>query len=248
MSQKMSYWVVVVAFLIASCTRQDFPVAPQIDNNVGETINNPNQDVLLGADSSQSRGLQATAALATYGDPLKWPTSIRDFVFPTAFGQAWTITCGYGCGLHVNYGNYPAAGYYAVDLVRKYQQTIWSCVTAPARGVVIFADWMSGYGWTVIMDHDYGHTGQGYRSIVAHLETDPRQYIRVGDDLRAGTVLGYCGDSGGKYVPHIHFSVWKNFRSVPLTGISGYNSIVVGGIYYSGCWPVQPPRGTCTCP
>jgi hypothetical protein len=35
---------------------------------------------------------------------------------------------------------------------------------------------------------------------------------------------------------------------VPLTGISGYSSIVLKGTYYSYCWPVQPPRGTCTCP
>lgn len=209
-------------------------------------------DIVADSTSDDRDAMQATAA-AGPRDPLKWPTSVWDFSWPTAYGQAWKITCGYGCYKHTSW-TYPGAAYYSVDLVRTYGTTEGSCVTAPARGVVIFSGWMSGYGYCVIMDHDWGHTGKGYRSIVAHLKTDPRQYVNVGNDLRAGTILGYAGKTGTATGAHIHFSVWewngnlKKHVPVPLTGISGYSSIVVGYSYYSYCWPVQPPRGTCACP
>lgn len=182
----------------------------------------------------------------TLADPLKWPTCMPDFTFPTAYGQAWKITCGYGCYKH-KYTRYPSAGFYSVDLVRVYAETRGSCVTACARGIVVYADkTMAGYGWCVIIDHDYGHTGAGYKSIVAHLQSDPRDFVKVGDDVRAGTILGYCGSSGTES-DHIHFGIWRNNTSVPLNGISGYDILDQGGIYYSHSWPVQPPQGFCVC-
>lgn len=182
--------------------------------------------------------------------PLTWPTSMSHFKFPFSgvynnyhAGEIWEITCGYGCGYHRNTW-YPAAGYYSIDLVRDDgYPSRGSWVLAPARGKVVFAGQMSGYGWCVVMDHDDGHTGQGYKSIAAHLNFDPTRYVRVGDDLMQGTVLGQCGSSGGGWPAHIHFSVWKHNRSVPLNGISGGPSLVVGGRYCSGNSLVPPPRG-----
>lgn len=174
-----------------------------------------------------------------------WPLRLADFKFPYRYGEAWKITCGYGCYKHVN-TSYPYAGLYSVDLVRVNKQTSGSCVLAPARGVVVFAGKMTGYGWCVVMDHDYGHTGHGYKSIVAHLQSDPTQFVRVGDDLLAGTILGYAGASGTS-IPHIHFSVWRHNTTVPINDISGYRDLYSGGVYYSQNWSVQPPRGYCVC-
>lgn len=241
--------VVFVLLGVAGCDRTTNSVdsVPTVSADDG-TIHDPPSDdsVDVVSDSSTEKRGSVSAVAAGPRDPLKWPTSMWDFSWPTAYGQAWKITCGYGCYKH-KYTYYPSAGYYSVDLVRTYGTTEGSCVTACARGVVVFSGWMTGYGWCVVMDHDYGHTGQGYKSIVAHLMTDPRQYVNVGNDLRAGTILGYCGNTGTE-IPHIHFGVWKNNRSVPLNGISGYQDLYVGSSYYSYCWPVQPPRGTCHCP
>ena len=174
-----------------------------------------------------------------------WPRRLLDFKFPNRYGEAWKITCGYGCYKH-QYTHYPHAGRYSVDLVRVYKATTGSCVLAPARGIVIFAGKLSGYGWCVIMDHDAGHTGLAYKSISAHFDSDPNQFVHVGDDLLAGTVLGYAGSSGTSS-PHIHFSVWKDNVSVPLNDISGYHDLYQYGVYYSYNWPIQPPRGQPAC-
>ncbi|MFH1366545.1 MAG: M23 family metallopeptidase [Patescibacteria group bacterium] len=212
------------------------PVGP------GSVTENPSQ-------KDNQDGLQKAMV---YKDPMKWPTSISDFQWPFGAydyvrgicGVPWRLCCGYGCYLHKN-TYYPGAGKYAVDFVRTTSSwTANSWVLSPARGVVVFSGWMTGYGNCVVIDHDYGHTGRGYKSIVAHLKEDPRRYVNVGNDLKAGTFLGYCWNSGGNYDYHIHFSIWQNNVSVPLAGISGDYSIYQGGIYYSGNIAVRPPANS----
>lgn len=206
------------------------PVGP---TNVGD---NPS--------GSNKPGEQPQAVSAK--DPMKWPTSVSDFQWPFSSndyihwicGASWKITCGYNCSSYHSGNNK-----YAVDLVR-YDHHSWtrgSPVLAPARGVVDFAGWSGCYGWCVILNHDYGHTGLNIKSIVAHLDSDPRRWVNVGNDLRAGTFLGYCGGTGCVTGPHIHFCIWKNGVSQPLSGISGYSNIYEGGVYYSLNTYVRPP-------
>jgi len=183
-------------------------------------------------------------------NPAQWPLFICDFKFPFLgphddfyHGQIWRVSCGYGCGLH-HHTTYPNAATHSIDLMRDDgtpSEDSW--VLATARGVVIYSGGMNGYGWCVVMDHDHGHTGGGYKSIVAHLKSNPTQYVRVGEDLAQGTVLGKCGSSGGHWPAHIHFSIWQNNQSTPIDGISGDAHIVEGGRYCSGNSLVVPPHG-----
>jgi len=228
--------------LIQGCSESENPVESVVtvvpDNNSGDDT-----DVLSSDDGKDGIPSMALSSAT-------WPTSMSHFKFPFRgvynnyhAGEIWKITCGYGCGLHKNTW-YLSAAYHSIDLVRDDGgSTYGSYVLAPARGKVIYSGWKSGYGWCVIMDHDAGRTSQGYKSIVAHLAYNPYTHVRSGDDLLQGTVLGKCGSSGGNWVAHIHFSVWKYGRSVPLNGISGGPSLVVGGRYYSGNSLVPPPRG-----
>lgn len=187
--------------------------------------------------------------LQTSGSPSDWPTSISDFKFPFAGiynnfwnGEVWRITCGYGCNLHKNTW-YPSAAWHSVDLVRDDGGvTRGSWVLAPARGRVANAGWRTGYGWVVEMDH-----GNGFWSIVAHLDCDPNMFTSVGHDLLQGTQIGVAGSSGGNYVPHIHFSVWRYWQTIPLDGISGGARIVHNGRYCSGNAFVRSPTGRVSC-
>ncbi len=229
--------VLIVAFgMIQGCSESEKIVEPVLTDVGGDQ--NEGDSTLV---DDRKDGQSAKAAGAA-----TWPRRMSDFKFPFRYGETWKITCGYHCGYHTNKW-YPHAGTYSVDLVRRYNQTAGSCVLAPARGVIIFSGWKRGYGWCVIMDHDRGHTGQGYKSIVAHLESDPRRFVHVGDDLLRGTILGYCGASGGNWGAHIHFSIWKHNRSVVINGISGYTNLVTSGSYRSYNWPVQPPHAYCSC-
>ena len=172
--------------------------------------------------------------------------SMRDFKFPFRGvknnyhrGEIWKITQGYYSGLHRNTYYRDGAAKHSIDLVRDDGgRTLYSAVLAPADGKVIFANKLNGYGWCVIMDH-----GNGYKSIVAHLDQNPTRFVRVGYKLLQGTLIGECGASGGNWIEHIHFSVWKNNISQDLNGISGGPGLTVGGRYRSGNGFVNPPHG-----
>lgn len=179
-----------------------------------------------------------------WGDPMKWPTSIWDFKLPFSgwhnmcAPEYWKVICGYGCGYHTN-TFYPGAGTYSIDLVRVDGRTIDSAVLAAARGIVAFAGGKTGYGNCVEMDH-----GNGFKSIYAHLRENPWRYVSTGDDLRAGTFLGWASDTGWANPAHIHFSVWQWNRSIPLDGISGYGRIQQGSTYCSGLARVPSPKNS----
>lgn len=201
--------------------------------------------VQIEADEGRSTGKDVgPRPEAAWGDPLKWPTSISDFKLPfsgrhnTCTSEYWKVICGYTCGYHTN-AYYPGAGTYSIDLVRVDGRTIDSAVLVSARGTVAFAGWKTGYGNCVEMDH-----GNGFKSIYAHLRENPWKYVSTGDDLRAGTFLGWASDTGWANPPHIHFSVWRSNRSISLDGISGYARIQEGATYCSGLARVPSPKNS----
>lgn len=72
-------------------------------------------------------------------------------------------------------------------------------VTAVADGQVVFADWMTGYGLIMIIDH-----GNGYMSLYAHNEALLRD---VGDRVQRGDALARVGSSGGHGQPALYFEL-----------------------------------------
>lgn len=75
----------------------------------------------------------------------------------------------------------------------------WTPIVSTADGVVSFAGYKYGYGWTVIVTHDYG-----FETLYAHcvrLEADK------GDEVKRGDVIAYVGQSGTATGPHVHYEV-----------------------------------------
>lgn len=72
-------------------------------------------------------------------------------------------------------------------------------VHAAADGVVSHAEYSSGYGKMVIIDH-----GNGMHTWYAHLS---RFEVIPGQEIRRGEVLGYSGATGRVTTPHLHFEV-----------------------------------------
>lgn len=79
-------------------------------------------------------------------------------------------------------------------------------VVAPADGTVIFAGWEPGYGMVVIVDHGYGVVTR-----YAHLSNF---YVKVGDTVNRGEVIGAVGNTGITTGPHLHYEVLV--RGVPV--------------------------------
>jgi murein DD-endopeptidase MepM/ murein hydrolase activator NlpD len=86
-------------------------------------------------------------------------------------------------------------------------------LVAPASGTVIFAGCYgtcpplgstyggSTYGWSIQIDH-----GNGYTTWYAHLKNI---YVRTGQSVSRGSVIGQMGSTGRSTGPHLHFELRK---------------------------------------
>ncbi len=84
-------------------------------------------------------------------------------------------------------------------------------IVAPAGGTVVFAGCSgycpplgstyggSGYAWSIQIDH-----GNGYTTWYAHLKNI---YVRSGQSVGRGEVIGQMGSTGRSTGPHVHFEV-----------------------------------------
>jgi septal ring factor EnvC (AmiA/AmiB activator) len=81
--------------------------------------------------------------------------------------------------------------------------TIQSAEGTPIRSVyggkVIFADWFSGYGRIIIVDH-----GGGYYTLYGHLL---ELMVAVGDEVEADNIIGLVGDSGSLEGAALYFEI-----------------------------------------
>jgi murein DD-endopeptidase MepM/ murein hydrolase activator NlpD len=74
-----------------------------------------------------------------------------------------------------------------------------SPIRATADGVIALAEYSSGYGRLVVVDH-----GGGVQTYYAHLS---RIDVIAGQEVRRGEVVGALGASGRVTAPHLHYEV-----------------------------------------
>ena len=75
-------------------------------------------------------------------------------------------------------------------------------VRAVADGSVVYAEWMSGFGLILIVDH-----GNGYMSLYAHNDSVLRD---AGDTVRRGDPVATVGTSGGHGRAALYFELRRN--------------------------------------
>ena len=83
-------------------------------------------------------------------------------------------------------------------------------VRAVHEGRVIFADWLSGRGLLIILDH-----GNGYLSLYGHNE---QLFKQAGATVRAGEAIATAGDSGGRARPGLYFEMRRAGKPVNPSG------------------------------
>ncbi len=85
-------------------------------------------------------------------------------------------------------------------------------VLAPADGVIVFADFMGGYGRAVVVDHGHGVTTRyGHLGSFACIS---------GQHVHRGDTIGYVGESGRSTGPHLHYEVRINDTPVNPAQVS----------------------------
>ena len=101
--------------------------------------------------------------------------------------------------------------------IRKFHEgmdfsaTVGTEVYATGNGTVILAgrDVQGGYGNEIRIDHGYS-----YQTVYAHLS---RIFVKPGQKILRGQIIGYVGNTGKSTSPHLHYEVRKN--GVPVNPI-----------------------------
>lgn len=111
-----------------------------------------------------------------------------------------------------------------------------SDVIAPAEGVVCQIvdgsvdippgdrDTFVYPGNMIVIDHQNGEW-----SVIAHFKHDSIK-VEVGDAVKQGDLLGFCGNTGNTSEPHIHYHLQDNPLMIDATGLpAAFEKILVDG-------------------
>jgi murein DD-endopeptidase MepM/ murein hydrolase activator NlpD len=113
---------------------------------------------------------------------------------PSAAGFIWpvngTVTSGFG----MRWGRM----HEGIDVAAPTGTPIW----AAAAGTVIYAGWLGGYGYLVVVDH-----GNGLATAYAHCSSI---LVSVGQSVELGETVALVGSTGHSTGPHLHFEVRVN--------------------------------------
>lgn len=117
---------------------------------------------------------------------------------------AGPVTSNFGWRLHPIYGEWRFHA--GVDIGADYDTPIY----ASGDGVVISADWLGGYGNTVMIDH-----GGGVVTLYGHCASLAVSY---GQHISRGQLISYVGSTGNSTGPHLHFEVRQDGVSLDPCG------------------------------
>ena len=89
-----------------------------------------------------------------------------------------------------------------IDIAGDYGDPVY----ASGNGEVTMAEWYSGYGNYIKIEHGYG-----YETAYGHLS---RILVRPGQQVKKGQLIGRVGSTGYSTGPHLHFEVMLNGEQV----------------------------------
>jgi murein DD-endopeptidase MepM/ murein hydrolase activator NlpD len=120
-----------------------------------------------------------------------------EFVFPLTIPAP--ITSAFGWRIH------PISGGQRFHAGTDIGAPIGTPVIAAQAGRVAISDFLSGYGFTVVMDHlDEEKAAVQEQTLYAHLS---QLLVEPGDWIEQGEVIGLVGSTGNSTGPHLHFEL-----------------------------------------
>ena len=99
---------------------------------------------------------------------------------------------------------HPILGYSKMHTGIDWSNRIGTPILAAGNGTVIKAEWDSGYGRRIEIQH-----ANGYVTTYSHMSGFARN-IRPGVRVQQGQVIGYLGNTGLSTGPHLHYEVMVN--------------------------------------
>ncbi len=125
---------------------------------------------------------------------------VRMAAAPTLWPVQGAITGAFGSRIDPFTGE--GAVHRGIDISAPYGTR----VIAPAGGEVVYADFMSGYGRMVVINH-----GNSILTRYGHLSGFA---VMAGMTVSRGDTIGYVGQSGRSTGPHLHYEVWVHNNPV----------------------------------
>jgi murein DD-endopeptidase MepM/ murein hydrolase activator NlpD len=140
------------------------------------------------------------AAMIGIGMGINRPVTMNDWIRASAAPALWPVMgrISASFGERIDPFNGEGAFHRGVDICTQYGEPI----IAPADGEVAYADFMNGYGRTIILEH-----GHGLTTLYGHLSS---YAVISGQQIHRGDVIGYVGLSGRSTGPHLHYEVRIN--------------------------------------
>ncbi len=172
------------------------------DNSLASTLNEK-MNLLEREIVVQSRSFDELRDLAlSRADRLSHIPAIQ----PVAEINLKQMASGYGRRIDPIYGT-----------VKMHEGMDFACdvgtpVYATGDGNVAAADWHSGYGNRIDINH-----GFGYLTRYAHLS---KLAVKKGQAVKRGDLIGYSGNTGKSTGPHVHYEV--RLRDVPQNPVNYY--------------------------
>lgn len=113
-------------------------------------------------------------------------------MFPLAIPSP--ITSLFGWRVH------PISGEQRIHTGTDIAAPLGTPVIAAMTGRVLLADFLGGYGMTVAIEHAQGTQ----QTLYAHLS---ELFVKPGEQVKQGTVIGRVGSTGNSTGPHLHFEL-----------------------------------------
>ncbi|MDJ0795415.1 MAG: M23 family metallopeptidase [Calothrix sp. MO_167.B12] len=135
--------------------------------------------------------LATTLPKIAYGMPNITYGNGRGFMFPVSVPSP--ITSLFGWRIH------PITGNRRFHAGTDIGAAMGTPVLAAYTGQVEVADWVGGYGMTVILNH-----GSSQQTLYGHMS---EIFVRPGQQVEKGMVIGRVGSTGNSTGPHLHFEV-----------------------------------------
>ncbi len=113
--------------------------------------------------------------------------------------------------------------------------TLGTPIIAAQDGQVIFNDWDRGGGGNTVKINHCGGLATSY----SHLINNKK--VKLGQDVHAGDIIGYQGNTGESFGTHLHYMVW--WYNIPVDPICAYPAGVDGVTLVSegGSYGTCPP-------
>lgn len=126
---------------------------------------------------------------------------------PSVWPVLGEVTSGFGYRVHPIDGE--GEFHSGLDIATGYA----SPIRAAARGTCVYADYKSGFGLTVLIDH-----GNGLATQYSHCS---RILTRVGASARKGETIALVGTTGYSTGPHVHYELHYHNTAINPTAFLG---------------------------